>query len=150
MTQAAWIKGMAMLAATTKSPDLTPEMATVRGQTYHRLLAHLSDKAWFYAVDQAIEAPGGWFPSVGDLLDDANRAPQTEHRALLVADTRTPDERRAEARNGLTLVKGAYSEAVKAGTVAPTVPRRPPAPAIIEASDERMDLLRRQAQEIQE
>lgn len=122
----------------------------MRGQTYHRLLAHLSDKAWFYAVDQAIEAPGGWFPSVGDLLDDAARAPQSEYRALLPADTRTVEERRAESVSGLKLVKGAYEEAVKDGRIEAVVPRKPIAPAIVEASDERLDLLRRQALEIQE
>jgi hypothetical protein len=123
-------------------------MAKVRGQTYRRLLAHLSDAAWFHAVDAAIEAPGGWFPSVGDLLDDAARAPHPEVKGYLAADTRTVEERRAESVSGLRLVKGAYEEAVKAGTVKAAVPRGPVAPTIVEASDERMDMLRRQAEEI--
>lgn len=145
----AWVRGMALLLANTKSPNLTPEMATLRGQTLRRLIAHLPDADWLFAVDEAICAPGAWFPDVAQILDDASRAPRKEHRALLVQDTRTTEERREDARHGLKLVKGAYAAAVEAGTVKPQIVTKPAEPLIVQASDERLDFLRRQAEEIQ-
>jgi hypothetical protein len=143
-----WIKGMALLVANLKAPDLTPQMATLRGDTYRRKLGHLSDEVWLYAVDAALEEPGGWFPGIGDLLDFASRAPIPAPAAALPDDTRTPDEKREDAKRGLEIVKAAYEERVA------TLPPRPivstPRPTEIIASDERLDELRRQARAIAE
>jgi hypothetical protein len=87
-----------------------------------------------------------WFPTVAEILDHAGRAPQAAPRAALPDDTRTPDEKRADARKGLEMVKAAYEERVA------TLPPRPivsvPRDTTVVASDERLDELRRQAREI--
>lgn len=148
MNEKTWIKGMALLVANLKAPDLTPEMATLRGDTYRRKLGHLSDEVWLYAVDAALEEPGGWFPGIGDLLDHAARAPVPAPAAALPDDTRTVEEKRADAKRLVGVLRAAVD-----GPDAPAVESSQGLSRAIErkpvvATDERLEALKRQAQEI--
>lgn len=126
---------------------------TLRGDTYRRKLGHLSDEAWLHAVEAALEEPGGWFPGIGDLLDHAARAPQQPSRAdrALVDDTRTLDERRADARRLLDLIEAEVREREKALPPTPVASLPPEETVIVlDQHPERLDELRRQAREITE
>jgi hypothetical protein len=139
------------LAVSFPSQDQDPEVLRVRGAVYLRELGSLTDEAWLYAVQEAIRNER-WFPTVAALLEYASRAPQAPFRAdrALPEDTRTPEEIQAEkretAKRGLELVKAAYEERIA------TLPPRPlvslPREDRIAWSDERLDELRKQAQEI--
>ena len=70
-----------MLVACCSSVDLTPEMATVRGNCYREDLAYLTDELWLYAV--GVTRQGKWFPSIEELrevADEKRRRDELERR----------------------------------------------------------------------
>lgn len=148
MTQAAWVRGMALLVANLKAPELTSEMAMLRGDTYRRKLGHLTDDAWLYAVERALEEPGGWFPGIGDLLDFAARAPVMAPSATLPDDTRTLEEKRADARRFFEFITAELAAREKDLSPKPIATVPPAGETVVVLSDERLDILRAQAREI--
>jgi hypothetical protein len=109
MTEQAWLKGMAELAASFPDRDEAPEVKAIRGQVYRRELARLTDETWLYAVRSAIQSEK-WFPSVAALLDYANDAPEAPVKGLLPADTRTVEEKRADFREGFERFRSLFKE----------------------------------------
>lgn len=147
MTEHGWARGMALLVANLKAPDHTPDMARLRGETYRRMLGQLSDDDWFFAVDEAIREPGGWFPGVGDLLNYASRAPHLPVTALPGEPALSAEERRQNAEHGMRLLREVEREVNRHLPPAPRVVA-PEEPYLAVVSDERLDTLRKQAAEI--
>jgi hypothetical protein len=148
MQDGTWVKGMAELVVSFPAPDQDPEVLRARGAVYRRELGSLSDEAWLYAVREAIRNET-WFPTVAQLLDYAGRAPVAAPRAALPDDTRTPEEKRADAARLLETVKAAFEERVATLPPRPLV-STPPPPLVISKDDypERLDELERQKEQI--
>lgn len=166
MTDHGWDEGYSLLEANLRDTDKTPAMKALRGATFRAAMDHLSDEQWGVVVQQALRCESGWFPVLGELEAYAAALPPTGsvtfvptedgrvRRVItdapavpeLPGETRTPDEKREDAKRGLEIVKAAYEERVS------TLPPRPivstPRPTEVIASDERLDQLRRQAREI--
>jgi hypothetical protein len=148
MRDEAWVDGMRDLAVAFPTQDQDPNVLRARGAVYLRELGNLTDEAWLYAVREAIRNER-WFPTVNVLLDYAARAPQPPSRTVLPDDTRTSEERRADAKRLLEQLRqaigqdGADSEPTNGLTRA-----IPPKPVV--ATEERMTELRRQAAAIQQ
>lgn len=97
MTDAAWIKGMAELAAAFPAKDQDQAVMATRGQVYRRELGRLTDTSWRYAVSQAVQHER-WFPTVAALLDYATDAPDELPKAGLL--TQGEPVSREEFRRG--------------------------------------------------
>src|SRR6185503_10169609 len=97
---------MAELVACSKDRDLTPETVAIRSRCYREDLNHLTDERWLYAVRQLRGA--GWFPSVQEIECAALSmpAPAVPARLALPEDTRTRDEKRADAKRWLERIRG--------------------------------------------
>jgi hypothetical protein len=150
VTDHAWEEGMALLEANLRDADKTPAMKALRGATLRAALDHLTDRQWGAIVQEALRSPTGWFPVLGELEDYAERLPQEPTTAALPDDTRTPEEKREDAKRGLEIVKAAFEERVATLPPRPLVSTPPPGGHEVIASDERLDELRRQAREITE
>lgn len=147
MRDEAWVMGMTELVVSFPDRDQDPEVLRARGAVYRRELGSLTDEAWLYAARESIRT-SRWFPTVAELLDLAGRAPVMAPRAALPDDTRTPDEKRAAARQGLELIR---AEVAKSGAVPRTVATAMPQEerrVMAVDWDRRMELLRAQAREI--
>ena len=143
----AWVEGMAQLVACCTSADLTPEMAHLRGRCYREDLSDLTDDGWLRAVKLARQRK--WFPSVEELRELAHEA--TAVAGFLPPARRTDEEAEADrvaARKGLELVRSAVHERAKDLPPVPVVTL--PQPRVVEATDDRLEILRRQAAEIAE
>lgn len=150
METRAWVDGMRDLAVSFPSQDQDQEVLEKRGEIYRRELGSLSDDAWLYAVRESIRNER-WFPTVAQLLDYAGRAPVMAPAAALPDDTRTPDEKRADAARMLDTIKAEL--AAREAELPPTpVVTPPPEPTVVvlDRYPERLDELRRQAREIVE
>jgi hypothetical protein len=147
MQDATWVRGIGDLAVSFPDRDQDPEVLEARGGVYRRELGSLSDEAWLYAVREAIRNER-WFPTIAVLLDYAARAPIAAPSAALPDDTRTPEEKREDAKRLLEVVRAAYEERVATLPPRPIVTTPPPGGREVIASDERLDELRRQAREI--
>jgi len=138
---------MAQLVACCTSADLTPEMAHLRGRCYREDLSDLTDDGWLRAVKLARQRK--WFPSVEELRELAHEA--TAVAGFLPPARRTDEEAEADrvaARKGLELVRSAVQERAKDLPPVPGVTL--PQVLVVEATDDRLELLRRQAAEIAE
>jgi hypothetical protein len=122
---------MVELLANLRDRDLTPAMLKVRGESYRRELDHLSDEAFDHAVKTAIRTLD-WFPTVHQLLEFAAEAPQPA-RSLLSDDTRTLEEKRADAAKGLAMIRLAYVNARRAEHGLPPLPEGTELPELEEA-----------------
>ena len=96
---------------------MTPETAAIRSRCYRQDLNHLTDERWLYAVRQL--RGGGWFPSVQEIECAAMSMPATAapRRLALPEDTRTREEKRADAARWLDRIRGI----VERGDPAPEV-----------------------------
>lgn len=145
MRDETWVKGMAELVVSFPAPDQDPEVLRARGAVYRRELGSLTDDAWLYAVREAIRNET-WFPTVAQLLDYAGRAPVAAPKAALPDDTRTPEEKRADAKRLIGVLRDAIGEEAPpegGDGFARAIPTKP-----VVATDERMEMLRAQAREI--
>jgi hypothetical protein len=140
---------MALLAANLRDTDKTPAMKALRGATLRAAMDHLTDRQWALVVQEALRSPTGWFPVLGELEDYDARLPQEPTSMALPEDTRTPDEKRADAARMLDTIKAEL--AAREAELPPTpVVTPPPEPTIVvlDQHSERLDELRRQAQQI--
>jgi len=94
MTNEAWVKGMATLAANLRDRDLTAEMVTLRGDSYRRRLDYLADDHWLYVVDQVVDRYD-WFPTIHELLEVADEVGRRV-TALVPAKSEAERERERE------------------------------------------------------
>lgn len=146
MTDAEWSRGWGELTVAYPQRDEASEQTALRASLYRKHLDDLDPPAWLSAVTQAIRTES-WFPAVARLREcaDAWRAP------VLPALPMTEEEKqagRAAAVRGLELVKAAVVR-TSVTTERPAIQTFGFGPAVVEASDERLDLLRRQAEQIQ-
>lgn len=148
MTDHAWEEGMALLEANLRDTDKTAAMKALRGATLRAAMDHLTDRQWGGVVQEALRSPTGWFPVLGELEDYAARLPQEPTSLALPDDTRTAEEKRADAARLLDTIKAAVVEREKTLPPSPIVTL--PQERIVELSDERLEELRRQAREIAE
>jgi hypothetical protein len=148
MQDGTWVKGMAELVVSFPAADQDQEVLRARGAVYRRELGSLTDEAWLYAVRESIRNER-WFPTVAQLLDYAGRAPVMAPSAALPDDTRTVEEKRADASRLLAQIKGAVKEREKDLPPTPIVTAQRESVVVdLEASSERLDELRRQREQI--
>jgi hypothetical protein len=113
-------------------------MAQRRGQVYRQDLDHLTDDQWRYAVSVARRQR--WFPSIEDLLGYAAECPPPP-RLALVADTRSPDQQRADASKGLAMIQAELAkQGIKVGRAVKFMP--------VVDSKQRREFLKKQAEEL--
>lgn len=145
----AWVEGMAQLVACCSSADLTPEMAHVRGRCYREDLQDLTDDGWLRAVKRARQ--GKWFPAIDELREFAKEA--VEVAGFLPPARRTDEEAEADrqaAKRGLELCRAAAG--VDRDPVKPmpdAAAQAQPKDTEVEATEDRLALLRAQAEQIQ-
>ena len=106
MTDRSWLMGWKQLQVCCREKDMTPEDEATKSRCYRDDLNHLSDERWLYAVRQLRGA--GWFPSVQEIECAALSmpAPAVPARLALPEDTRTRDEKRADAKRWLERIRG--------------------------------------------
>lgn len=146
MTDSGWAAGIAKLLVAFPDRDQSAGVLQARGQVYREHLEDLSDEAWFWAVSEAVKGER-WFPTVAALRDYAESYTPAGYKLLPPARTEEQREAdRAEARRGVEMIR----EALKRLPPAPVGlrPAEKREPALVHASDERLDELRRQAEEI--
>jgi hypothetical protein len=144
MTDQGWAMWIAKLVLAFPDREQSREQAQARAALYRERLDELSDEQWTFAVEQSIRRER-WFPTVAVLLDYA--AQYQPVGTSLPPPRRSPEQveaDRAVAREGLRVIREAVS---KTPLPAPPRPFRV-APAVVELTDERFDLLRAQAQEL--
>lgn len=143
-----WIRGMSELAASFPDRDLPEQVLAVRGDVYRRELDHLDGDRWLFAVREAIRNER-WFPTVAALLEYAESAGAPPVAGLLPPPRRTEEEKERDRQ----AARAAIEEIRRiVGNVPPPAKRFPAkvdADRPIEDTNERRDLLKRQAQEIQ-
>ena len=151
MTKQAWSAGMALLAVNLRDRELTQAEKALRGQAYRRELDHLTDEAWAAVVQDMIRSVD-WFPTIRELLDSAARLRSVvlPVERQLEADTRTPDEKRADAKRGLALVRAEVAKVWARPVPALPVRTMEPEPTLVRFSDQRMADLQAQARAIVE
>lgn len=169
MTDHGWDEGYSLLEANLRDTDKTPAMKALRGATLRAAMDHLTDEQWGVVVQQALRSESGWFPVLGELEAYAAALPPTGsvmfvptedgrvRRVIteatpapaLTDETRTPEERREDAKRLLDQVVAAVTEREKHLPPTPVVTQPEPA-ALVVLSDERLDELRRQARAIAE
>jgi hypothetical protein len=138
MTNKAWAEGYADLKACCTGPELTEGMAERRGSVYRQDLDHLSDEQWLFAVSVARRQR--WFPSIEDLLGYATECPPPP-RLALVADTRSPDQQKADASKGLAMIQAELAkQGIKVGRAVKSMP--------VVDSKQRREFLKKQAEEL--
>jgi hypothetical protein len=149
MTDAAWVRGMGELVLGLARADETREKADARAQLYRRHLDDLTDEAWLYAVDGVMKTCT-FFPTIAELRAAAETW-RPESAGYLPPARRTDEERAADAeatRRGLEMVRAAVGEDV-GDPVKPMPSAKVERPAH-EATEDRLALLRAQAEAIQE
>jgi hypothetical protein len=153
MTDAAWVRGMGELVLGLARAHETREKADARAQLYRRHLDDLSDEAWLYAVDGVMKTCT-FFPTIAELRAAAETW-RPESAGYLPPARRTDEERAADAeatRRGLEMVRAAVGEDV--GDPVKPMPaakvERQPREGTVEATEDRLALLRAQAEAIQE
>jgi hypothetical protein len=171
VTDHAWDEGMGLLEANLRDRDLTPHMKAIRGATLRAAMDHLTDEQWAVVVQRALRNEAGWFPVLGELEAYAAELPpmgtvtfvptedgrvrrviSPEPTVLLLPespDTRSKEEKRADAARLLETVKAAFEERVSTLPPRPLV-STPPPPLVISKDDypERLDELDRQKEQI--
>jgi hypothetical protein len=134
-------------------------------ETYREALAHqVAPDEWEAYVRESNQCGRyQWFPKIHELLEDLHefRGRQTPASRLIPARTdaaweqrveESQQERRANARKGLELIKAAYAESVKQQAPPPTPePPKPtkavePTAADVSRREERLRVLREQAE----
>lgn len=70
MTDEAWAKGMHDLVML-PDREMSQEYAADRGEVYRRVLDHLTDAEWLYAVAEALKYER-WFPAPATLISFAD------------------------------------------------------------------------------
>lgn len=112
MTDGAFKAGMAQMAVTFPSSDEDASVKGARSQVYRRILDHLTDEAWLYAVEQALRHDR-WFPAPAILLDYAEEyVPKNalpEPRSLEELE-QSREAARANVKAGLELIRKAALE----------------------------------------
>lgn len=108
MTDAAFVQGMRDLAATLPSRDEDLKVKNARGQVYRRILDHLSDEAFLFAVELALKHER-WFPAPATLISFAD---EYEPPRPALPPARSPEAieaaheaSRANLRGGMELVR---------------------------------------------
>lgn len=149
MNDHAWDEGMALFEANLRDRDMTPGMKALRGATLRAAMDHLDDQQWGAVVQEALRSPTGWFPVLGELEDYAARLPQHPTTTALPDDTRTLEEKRADAARMLEQIKAEVAERAKGLPPAPVASPPPEETLIVlDEHSERLNELRRQAKEI--
>jgi hypothetical protein len=129
--------------------DETREKADARAQLYRRHLDDLTDEAWLYAVDGVMKTCT-FFPTIAELRAAAETW-RPESAGYLPPARRTDEERAADAeatRRGLEMVRAAVGE--DAGDPVKPMPSAKVERPAHEATEDRLALLRAQAEAIQE
>jgi hypothetical protein len=132
--------------------DETREKSDARAQLYRKHLDDLTDEAWLYAVDGVMKTCT-FFPTIAELRAAAETW-RPESAGFLPPARRTDEERAADAeatRRGLELIRAAVGDS--AGEVVKPMPdaavEQPKREGVVEATEDRLALLRAQANEIQ-
>lgn len=103
-------------------------MREVRGRAFsERIASRLSDDQWRYAVAQALEADGGWFPTIDELIGwglEMPKAPGAEPLRLEAGGGAVVTN-----EQGMAIFR---AELEKLGVKDPTLP---PIEAIVDAAD---------------
>ena len=144
MQDAQWARGWAELIVAYPQREEASEQGALRAALYRKHLDDLAPDAWLFGVEQVIRTET-WFPTVAHLraCADAWRPPVLP--ALPMSEEEREDAR-AAARAGLAMLQAAFD----AGAVGPVraMPEVRPE-VVVEASEDRIALLKRQAEEIQ-
>lgn len=112
---------------------------------------HLTDRQWGAVVQEALRSPTGWFPVLGELEDYAARLAQEPTSLALPDDTRTQEEKRADAARMLEQIKAEVVEREKSLPPAPLASRpQEETVVVLDLYSERLDELRRQARALEQ
>lgn len=126
LTDAQWSEGWDELKATLPDREIPdPLLAARRGSSYRRELGHLTSEQWTFAVRAAVRSCR-WFPTIAELIGFASELPAPS-RLALPEDTRTREERRADAVRGLQVMRDELAKlgvAFDAETVGKSIPVR--------------------------
>jgi hypothetical protein len=149
MRDAEWARGWGELIVAYPARDEANEQTGLRAGLYRKHLDDLEPAAWLFAVERVIRSEA-WFPTVAQLRAHAEAWRPPVLPALPPSEEER-EEARAAARRGLELVMAAVVEVepnlAGAGPVRSAVTF--PEPLTVEATDDRLALLRAQAEQIQ-
>jgi hypothetical protein len=136
-----FVDGMRALSLGKAAPEPTVDQLEV----YWRVLESLTPEQWAYAVRETLTSPDRWIPSAGELLH-CGRELRSQAVAFLPQDTRTPEQRQADAIETSRRLR----EIV--GAAPPEWPKAKGAPSAepikVNVTDERLAELRAQAERI--
>lgn len=144
MRDSEWSKGWTELSIAYPPREEADEVAASRANLYRKHLDDVPPEAWLFAVTQAIRSDS-WCPTIARLRDfvDAWRPPVLP---ALPPSEEEREEQRAASRKGLELVMEAVAE--RTGEPAAPAVAAPPEPLTVEATEDRLALLRAQAEAI--
>jgi hypothetical protein len=146
MTDAEWSRGWGELTVAYPQRDEASEQTALRASLYRKHLDDLDPRAWLHAVTEAIRTEA-WFPAVARLRECAGAWREPVLPSLPMTEEER-EERREAARAGLRMIEAAVYGARKSEEPRVTLPDMPE-PRVVTVSDERLDVLRRQAEQIQ-